>query len=259
MHGESFTINTGKAKTINTLSAQATTYRAPKGGAIELGSGMIVTGKVVADKMFGEGKSFMELSESNVGRVGSSENWEEVVNHSFTGGADAKQWMLHTIIDAVGDNGVLTGSPSDLLTMQLSDKPSIPLVTKKCFGNAFIGGPCLTGANSILSLNINSLPAHSRLELSARFHFIDSWSGEAAVAEIDGATVWMDTYQNNGDGGINLCGNESVSEGRVSQLIRVEVPHTSGDARVSFRSLLPSHLSSCETSWGVDDVIVRVL
>ena len=122
------------------------------------------------------------------------------------------------------------------------------------------------------------LPTHTHLRMTAKYHFIDAWEGEAAYAKVAGSYVWTEHHRAEkadkaetagkaaagGDGasavvremkemkGISLCGDDAVAERRFNVPIDVTVPHVGKDVEVIFGSMLDG--DACTASWGVDDV-----
>eukprot|EP00753_Platysulcus_tardus_P010906 PLAT3142.1.p2 GENE.PLAT3142.1~~PLAT3142.1.p2 ORF type:complete len:294 (-),score=119.95 PLAT3142.1:255-1136(-) len=120
----------------------------------------------------------------------------------------------------------------------------------------FLGGPCVASAASSEKM-FSSLPPHSQIRLTARFHFIDSWAGETGFAQMDGRYVWADSCgaAASPTTSMNLCGSDAP-ERRLSVPIDVTLPHTEETVKVAFGSTLTG--DACQQSWGVDDVAIYV-
>lgn len=153
-------------------------------------------------------------------------------------------------------------------------------------GNMFLGGHCEASSSEIRKV-YTRLPPHSAVRVVGRFHFIDSWEGEAGYAKLDGRFKWtrhhghtaVDASLNTRaaaarggvaaaqqvarraqaeeqsaaiKAGISLCGDETVAEHLFNVPVDVSVPHTGEEIEVVFGSLLDK--DACHASWGVDDV-----
>jgi hypothetical protein len=123
--------------------------------------------------------------------------------------------------------------------------------------NLFLGGHCSSHGSGESSRIFKSLPAHTMVRITARFHFIDSWDGESAYAKVNGEVVWLDAHSSSAPttGGISLCGG-SAADSKMGTLIDVAVPHTGDSLTLAFGSTLDQN--SCEESWGVDDIEIFV-
>eukprot|EP00164_Ancoracysta_twista_P004104 GFYU01005511.1.p1 GENE.GFYU01005511.1~~GFYU01005511.1.p1 ORF type:complete len:1031 (-),score=304.70 GFYU01005511.1:806-3898(-) len=123
----------------------------------------------------------------------------------------------------------------------------------------FLGGHCSAGNDRQPDVHavINNLPPHTHLMLKANIHFLDSWEGETAFASIDNERVWADTHTMPGNGkGMHVCGSSEFPESRMSAPIQAVIPHFSSDVRIGFGSTLDE--SSCNESWGLDNVMIYV-
>jgi len=139
--------------------------------------------------------------------------------------------------------------------------------------DSFLGGHCQL-ANGPVQKTFGALPPHSQVRLTARYHFIDQWSGETAFAQMDGQYVWTQSHAVQSSSlsprGIQLCGSALYPETRLSSPIDVALPHSGDSLRIAFgahsansgsdaqRSLSAEQSLACTRSFGVDDVAVYV-
>ena len=138
----------------------------------------------------------------------------------------------------------------------------------------FLGGPCVLGGRATATRAVRGLPPHTETRLTARFHFIDRWRGEAALARLDDRVVWMEgcgrpaaataaceeaasAAEASAATTLNVCGS-SHPEMRLGASIDVTTPHSDDALNVTFGALLPSGLDACIASWGVDDIALYV-
>jgi len=164
--------------------------------------------------------------------------------------------------DGSGDNGWrLVGSADQ------------PIPTSTCQGmsasDRFLGGHCQL-ANGPVQKMFTHLPPHSQIRLTARYHFIDHWTGETAFATIDDNYVWTQTHRVPPPTagitvGMQLCGSDKYPETRMSSPIDVTAPHTANHVSIAFgshsassggkpRSVKEEQESACDRSFGIDDV-----
>lgn len=130
--------------------------------------------------------------------------------------------------------------------------------TSSCDGvDHHLAGHCKELENGAVKKTFDNLPEHKYIRLQARYHFLDSWEGEAAFAKIGDRTVWTDTNDVRGVHGdaLNLCGAE-FADLKFSIPIDVTIPHSGSDVTVTFGSSLDEH--PCNESFGVDDVMILV-
>lgn len=135
--------------------------------------------------------------------------------------------------------------------------------TSSCGGkDFFLGGHCNAGHGEIFK-TFNSLPAHTQIRVSARYHFLDDWRGETAFAKLDKNFLWTHTTPASPSaGGINMCGNPAFPEHRFSTPIDVVLSHAEKDVTIAFglegHNEAQAKRSACDRSFGVDDVMVYV-
>ena len=108
---------------------------------------------------------------------------------------------------------------------------------------------------------------HTRLKLSANFHFIDGWNDETAYLKINDKMVWQQGHTMCGSlsvlpelpnicssKGINSCGNDGVD--RMGVLIKYQMEYFSNEIDITFGASLEK---DNDASWGVDDLQIAVL
>ncbi|CEM20972.1 unnamed protein product [Vitrella brassicaformis CCMP3155] len=130
--------------------------------------------------------------------------------------------------------------------------------------DVFLGGHCKLAAG-VVSKAYQGLPAHSRIRLTARAHFLDEWRGESLYLRVDGTPVWSERYHwctaFNTTAclgyGVNVCGQSRPD--RLSVPIDVTVPHDRDGVEVVFGSTIDDSVDPCDASWGIDDVAVFVM
>jgi hypothetical protein len=132
-----------------------------------------------------------------------------------------------------------------------------------CGGVSMLGGYCKFAQGEV-ERDVSSLPSHSQLRVMATFHFIDRWVGETAFMKINigegGAMVpvWTDSHAEDHEvHGLNVCGSESVHEGKFAVSIDVSVPHSASDAKIAFGSTMDAQ-DPCDESWGISNFEVYV-
>ncbi len=129
-----------------------------------------------------------------------------------------------------------------------------------CNGNPdlHLGGYCAFSGIEV-SKTFNNLPAHSFVQITARVHFFDYWRGEYAFAKVNNNVVWQQSHAFCSKPfvqfckGVDSCGDNKYSD-KLSQLVKIAIPHTGSSITVSFGSSL--HVDACTASWAVDDVAV---
>jgi len=132
-----------------------------------------------------------------------------------------------------------------------------------CGGVTMLGGYCQFAQGEV-TRTVSGLPAHSQLRIQATYHFIDRWVGETAFMKLnlgtDGAMVpvWTEAHaQDHEKSGLNVCGSETVHEGKFAVHIDVTVPHTQPTLQVAFGSTMDAQ-DPCDESWGVSSFQVSV-
>ncbi len=151
-------------------------------------------------------------------------------------------------------------------------KEAVPTSACSSSEDRFMGGHCVL-ANGPARKSFTDLPPHTQIRVTARYHFIDNWTGQTAFAAVDGSYVWTQSHRLPtsivaGVNGLQLCGSEQFPETRLSSPIDVSLPHTADSVTVSFgahsssdaavRSLQDEKQNACDRSFGVDDVAVWV-
>lgn len=129
----------------------------------------------------------------------------------------------------------------------------------ECAGLVMLGGYCQFSKQKV-SKTFVSLPSHSSIKIMSTFHFIDAWIGEAAYLKVDlqGKLeyVWTETYKSGqASSGINVCGAHHA-EGKFSNQIEVDLPHTESNLNVEFGALLDQ--DPCDESWGVSSFQIYI-
>jgi len=122
----------------------------------------------------------------------------------------------------------------------------------------FLGGHCKTSSANATKI-FRELPKHAQVRVTARVHFIDRWSGEAAYLRANERIIWADTasspnFPEGEEVGLgNVCGGP-LPDSRLSVPVDVTFAHEGSELELTFGSSLQS--DPCEGSWAVDDVIV---
>jgi hypothetical protein len=131
-----------------------------------------------------------------------------------------------------------------------------------CGGANLLGGYCILagGENSKI---FSGLPPHSKVRISAVFHFIDSWTGESAYltanvgSEGKMAYLWTDRYDHTqAPNAIDICG-ASYGEGKFSSPIDVTVPHIEDSIKIAFGATIDQ--DACEESWGISSLSIYIM
>ncbi|KAL4510423.1 hypothetical protein ABPG72_020885 [Tetrahymena utriculariae] len=127
--------------------------------------------------------------------------------------------------------------------------------------NIFLGGHCNFGG-IIVTKEYTDLPPNSFVNVKFNIHFFDDWTGELAFAQINGVTMWQQSYawcnkllvQQCKNQGISACGKETPDT------FAYPVSFTFQAKGNSFILGVGSNLSknSCDASWGIDDVSVYI-
>ena len=130
------------------------------------------------------------------------------------------------------------------------------------------GGVYLLGGYAILSRGklqkeLTNLPAHTILRMTADFHYIDSWTGETAYAQLNigpnkqNEYVWTDRYDSAmAINSINVCGAR-CGEGKFTTKIDITVPHTDESIIVTFGSTVDQ--DPADQSWGISNLSIYVM
>lgn len=125
--------------------------------------------------------------------------------------------------------------------------------------NLFLGGHC-NFAKTEVSKTYRDLPQHDQIRITGNFHFFDDWHGEEGYMFVDDKLVWFDSYDwcdsfltmSCKEKAINACGGDLPD--RMSVPIDITIPHSSENISIKFKSEIDK--SSCEASWGVDDLTI---
>jgi len=183
--------------------------------------------------------------------VAGTKQWA-LIRHDHFEANEIEGWHLVETNEAVTSTNVCTGSSSD----------------------HFLGGHCQL-ANGPVRKVFTHLPPHTRVRVTARYHFIDNWRGETAFASIDGAYVWTQSHRISSEaagvsGGLQLCGSAEYPESRLSSPIDVSIAHSGSSVSIAFgahstasatgaiRSLADEHANACVRSFGIDDVSIYI-
>lgn len=122
--------------------------------------------------------------------------------------------------------------------------------------NHFLGGHCNFAHEEVIK-EYKNLPKHSRIKISANFHFIDDWKGEFGYLKVDDKIVWSKSNHSKKNEGVSIpsfCG--SYFSDLMSQNIEVIIPHQKSSFKLSFGSNIKNN--PCNQSFGIDDVIIYV-
>ncbi len=135
--------------------------------------------------------------------------------------------------------------------------------------NMYLPGPCSESGSTKLSKVISSLPEHSKVRVTARVHFLDSWKGETVYLSASSTVknsapimLWADSATAPSPDAlaagvaVDVCG-ASAPDARFSVPLDVSFDHVDEDLLLTFASTLTD--SSCAASYGIDDVKVMVL
>jgi hypothetical protein len=151
----------------------------------------------------------------------------------------------------------------------VESKPGRATIVSQCGGNPFLGGPCEAGGGASLHRMWAGLRQHEQIRLSARVHFLGSWQGEPAFAKVDGQIVWLDTHgepRNRASArpvsfalwdGPRCGGRQAAGPPRLGAVVEVVVPHRAGSVEIEFGAALGGR-DACETSFGVDNVVIEL-
>jgi len=198
---------------------------------------------------------------------GDGVHWMQITSESFDEGA-VYGWeqtavsnrptttTAPTLTDAVGTKNLRERGKSSVTAA--ADRENSPLTTHCGDGNFFIGGHCVeaAGGGNALRKLYKGLRAHSQIRISARFHFIDQWNGEAAYAMVDNQIVWLDTHRSSSSNLLNVCGGPLFGS-RLGSVVEVVVPHTGENLELSFGAMLQG-TDPCDKSFGVDDIVIEL-
>mmetsp|Transcript_125700 Transcript_125700/g.268209 ORF Transcript_125700/g.268209 Transcript_125700/m.268209 type:complete len:279 (-) Transcript_125700:46-882(-) len=175
-----------------------------------------------------------ELAVAASPSVGGVRQWALWELETFDTEADSGQWSLN-------DHG-FCGAPTD----------------------QFLGGHCRFAA-ATTTRRYSDLPAHSKVRVRARIHFIDDWQGDSVMMQVNGQTVWAQAHEwcpsflkwMCTKYGVDTCGRGTPD--RLSVGAEATLEHSSGTLEVAFASTLPHGTDACQTSWGVDDIAVELI
>jgi len=127
----------------------------------------------------------------------------------------------------------------------------------------FLGGHCKFAATT--AQRMYSLPAHTRVRVRARVHFIDKWEGESLSLLAHGQPVWSEAHNwcpcflkwMCEKYGMDTCGRDTPD--RLSVKAEAVFAHSGPNLDLSFNSSLPVGTDPCYQSWGVDDVSIELM
>lgn len=127
----------------------------------------------------------------------------------------------------------------------------------------FLGGHCRFAATT--TQRTYSLPAHTRVRVSARVHFIDKWEGDSVSLLVHGKPVWSESHNwcpcflkwMCEKYGVDSCGRDTPD--RLSVKVEAAFPHSGPTLDLAFNSSLAVGTDPCYQSWGVDDVSVELM
>lgn len=232
--------NTINSKSITGLDAEIAVLRSST-GSIKVQGHLQVAGSIVYSDSEDNAKTLPSDPFQAVSLIEEDEEqfvpqWRLVRHEAFSGTSDHGFEHNH--------NGNVTTGAGSMLT-HCADK------------NLFLGGHCSpVGGGGEASRVFGSIPTHTMIRITARFHFIDSWDGESAYTKIDGEYVWVDSHVSNGSSdGLSICGGPHPDT-KMGTLVDVSLPHTADSLNLVFGSTLDGN--SCEKSWGVDDIHLYV-
>ncbi|KAL4478512.1 hypothetical protein ABPG74_006747 [Tetrahymena malaccensis] len=127
--------------------------------------------------------------------------------------------------------------------------------------NIFLGGHCNFGG-IIVTKEYKGLPPNSFVNIKFNIHFFDDWTGELAFAQINGITMWQQSYQWCNKVLIQQCKNQGISAcgKETPDTFAYPVSFTFQVKETFFILGVGSNLSknSCDASWGIDDVQVYI-
>ncbi|SPJ10938.1 conserved Plasmodium protein, unknown function [Plasmodium sp. DRC-Itaito] len=123
--------------------------------------------------------------------------------------------------------------------------------------DTFLGGPCKFAATEAYN-KIKNLPKHKELKIKLRIHFFDFWEDDSLFLQVDNKTIWTHSHRScvSKDclSGINICG-QNIPD-RLSLPVDMEFLHTSDTLSILIGSTLKKNTNPCETSWGIDDLVI---
>ena len=131
-----------------------------------------------------------------------------------------------------------------------------------CGGVYLLGGYAILSRGS-LQKEFKNLPSHTILRMTADFHYIDSWTGETAYAQLNigpnkqNEYVWTDRYDSTmAVNSINVCGAR-CGEGKFTTPIDITTLHTDDSILVTFGS--SADQDPADQSWGISNLSIYVL
>jgi hypothetical protein len=159
--------------------------------------------------------------------------------------ANVKQWKLVEIEDFQGS---VKGWSQEYIS-SCGNSPDL-----------YLGGYCKLSSDAVSKSF--SLPSHEYVNIRFNLHFFDKWEGETIQLKVDGTKSWTASHKTCDTilswtcsrYGVNACGDDSPDRlGFYGEYTR---PHTSSTLDIEFTSTLER--SSCEVSWGLDNVEIYV-
>ena len=131
-----------------------------------------------------------------------------------------------------------------------------------CGGVYLLGGYAILSRGS-LQKEFKNLPTHTILRMTADFHYIDSWTGETAYAQLNigpnkqNQYVWTDRYDSTmAVNSINVCGAR-CGEGKFTTAIDITTLHTDDSILVTFGT--SADQDPADQSWGISNLSIYVL
>ena len=113
---------------------------------------------------------------------------------------------------------------------------------------------------------------HTRLKLTANFHFLDHWNDQVAYLKVNGKMVWQkghtmcgslsvipDFDQGCQTKGVNACGGSGVD--RMGERVVYQMEYFSNKIELTWGATLEAAggAAQSDASWGVDDLEISVL
>jgi len=139
--------------------------------------------------------------------------------------------------------------------------------------DAFLGprfGPSADCGNSFFSASKTfTLPEHTEVMVTGRYHFIDQWTGTMhGFASTDGVKRWVRQYEYCTkmfsafcrEYSISVCGDERFPE-KLSEKFSFSYPHTKTTLKLDVgMDTLTANAPTCTQvkSWGVDDIQIWI-
>jgi len=130
-----------------------------------------------------------------------------------------------------------------------------------CGGTYLLGGYCILSRGNLIK-QFSNLPTHTKLRVTADFHYIDAWTGETAYMQLNTGPknqdeyVWTDRYDSSmAMNAINVCG-AIYGEGKLTTKIDIVVPHNDDSVVVTFGTTVDQ--DPCDQSWGISNLSIYI-